>query len=208
MAVYSTGSVRVKPGSAVVVGSGTAFTDNVIPAYLFKITGENIVYTINAVYSATRLALSGRYENTAEHTNVEETLATCTNATTIYSGFLSYTPVIQDSVKLTASYLFIDDGGGQLSATPYGSGSVDYDSGYYTLAFTATLSTDYSLTASYDAGNTLSGMNYQIVTDYTPNYGFPEAVPSDKNLAYIYTKAVRMIDLQLKELEDQIASWH
>ena len=206
MAVYSSGSVKVKPGSSVVVGSGTQFTTNVIPSYLFKITGENVVYTIGAVYSATRLALSARYENTDEHTYVQETLATCTNASRVYSGFLSYTPVIQSFVKLTASYLFVDDGGGQLSATPNGSGSIDYDSGYYTLSFNATLSTDYSLTASYDAGNELGGRGYQIVVDYTPNYGLPEAVPTDKNLAYIYTKAMRMIDLQLKDLENRIAS--
>lgn len=73
--------------------------------------------------------------------------------------------------------------------------------------------TNLSLTAMYvndleATDTTLNSVSYQIFRDYTPNYSFPESVPSDKNLAYIFTKAVRMIDEQLKELEDRIASWH
>jgi len=210
MGAYNSGSVTVTVGAQAVVGSNTNFTTYASVGNIFKLTSENVTYDIAGITSATRLTLSSRYVNTDEQTHYSENAATCTSATKIYSGFLSNTPIIQNTLEITASYVFSEDGAGNLSATPYGSGSIDYDSGYYSLTFTATLNatTDITLTASYDAGNTLNAMPYQIIRDYTTNYYFPESVPSDKNLAYIYTKAVRMIDLQLKTLEDRIASWH
>ena len=40
-------------------------------------------------------------------------------------------------------------------------------------------------------------MSYQIVTDYTPNYNFPEMSTVDLNFQHIFTKSIRMVDEKL-----------
>ncbi len=66
--------------------------------------------------------------------------------------------------------------------------------------------TRLSLTASYQdsdfsASDVLSGMPYQIVTDYTPNYSFPELGSNDINFQNIFTRAIREVDTELFNLE-------
>jgi hypothetical protein len=75
---------------------------------------------------------------------------------------------------------------------------------FYEVA-TVTSATRLSLTASYQdsgyaASTELSGLPYQIVTDFTPNYSFPELSANDTNFKNIYTKALRMIDSQIYQL--------
>lgn len=207
MATYSASSVNVTAGSAIVIGNNTDFRSNAAVGNIFKLSSENVTYEIGAVNTATRLTLTSRYTNSSEELYWEEHVAT-TNSATYYSDTLANTPVIQNTVIITASWQFTDDGAGTLTATPNGTGTIDYDSGLFSITLTSNLSASYALTATYYSGNTLNSTPYQIVRDYTTNYSFPESVPSDKNLAYIFTKAMRMIDLELKTLEDRIASWH
>jgi hypothetical protein len=75
---------------------------------------------------------------------------------------------------------------------------------FYEVA-TVTSATRLSLTASYQdsgyaASTELSGLPYQIVTDFTPNYSFPELSANDTNFKNIYTKAVRLIDAEIYQL--------
>ena len=207
MAAYSSNSVTIRVGSATVYGNNTDFISNADAGNIFKITNENVVYTVAAINTATRLTLSSRYANANEQVFREENVATVNSATKLYSGYFLFAPVLQDTVVVTASWKFTDDGGGSLTATG-GSGTIDYDTGAYSIALTSDLSASKDMTASYYSGNQLNAVAYQLIRDYTPNYSFPESVPSDKNLAYIFTRAIRMIDTQLKVLEDRIASWH
>lgn len=63
----------------------------------------------------------------------------------------------------------------------------------------ATILTDTSIGLnSAWAGTTLTDQNYQITTDFTPNYDIPEVSQGDKNWAFGITAALRIIDSQLK----------
>ena len=194
MSAYSTGSVKVKVGSALVYGNNTNFTTYAAAGNIFKIAGENVTYIVAAINTATRLTLSSRYANSNEQTARSENVASCGASTRSYSGTLTNKPVIQNYVVLTASARYVDNGGGVLAGSDGGSGTIDYDTGAYSITLAATLNATYNVAASYYSGNTLNTMSYQIIRDYTSNFKYPESVPSDKNLAYIFTKAVRMID--------------
>jgi len=72
------------------------------------------------------------------------------------------------------------------------------DASYYEIssivsATRLTLTASY-LNSNYAASVLLSAKPYQIVIDYTTNYDLPEMSPTDTNLSYIYTKAMRDID--------------
>lgn len=200
MAAYNTGLVQVKTGSAAVKGTGgnEDFVTYVSVGDLFRISTESTFYTVAGITNASNLTLSSRYANSDYQTSrPSEQVATMTVATKMYSGTLIETPVIQSNVRLNASIeVFTDDGAGTLTGdgTPAGSGTVDYDTG----AWAITLGTDLTATApcvaSYLSGDTQSAVSYQIVTDYTPNYNFPEITINDVNFQNIYTKALRDID--------------
>ena len=201
--IYKTGSVRVKVGSALVKGeSGNeAFSSNVSAGNLFKLTGEATFYTIAAITNATNFSLSARYANSTYQTaRAAEHLATMTVATKMYSGTLNYYPVIQSAITITASgETFTDDSGGILAgdASPPGSGTVNYDTGAWSVILGTALTASCAITASYQSGDTRTGQAYQIVTDYTPIYTIPEMSLNDVNFPHIYTKAVRIIDNRL-----------
>jgi len=205
MAVYNSGSVTVKSGSASVKGSSTSFTTYVSAGNLFKITNESTTYTIAAVNSATRLTLSSRYSNTDYESNqTGETIATSDLvATRMFSGTMDYYPIIQSSLIVTASpgnIVFTEDGSGVLTGTPLGDGAIgaiDYDTGVWSLNTGSTLATPITVTASYLSGDTRSSTPYQIVKDFTTNYNIPELSTSDANMAHIFTKAMRTIDSAL-----------
>ena len=206
MAVYTVGSARIRVGSAIIRGNNTDFSTYVSSGELFKRTSEGIIYTIATVYTATRLALTTRYSNSNEQTSRSENTGSCTATNNSYSGTFTYSPVIQGYVVVTASERFIDDSGGALTGENGGSGTIDYDSGAYTLTLGKVLHQIYNVTASYYSGNTLDSEPYQIIRDYTSYYTLPESSPADKNMAYIYTKAMRMVDTKLHNLESRIAS--
>ena len=68
-----------------------------------------------------------------------------------------------------------------------------------------TNATNLDLTASYsetgyNVGDYITAVPYQVVTDYTPNYSYPELSLNDLNFQNIYTRALRMIDADLKDL--------
>lgn len=79
---------------------------------------------------------------------------------------------------------------------------------YYEVA-TVTNATNLSLSANYansdySVGSPLSAMPYNIVTDYTTNYEFPELSSTDTGISFVYTKAMRDIDTKIKEIEDRL----
>jgi hypothetical protein len=71
--------------------------------------------------------------------------------------------------------------------------AVWYQVGAVNSATNLTLSSVYA-NSQYSASTALNGMQYQIVRDYTPHKEFPEMGINDANLAYIFTKAIRMVD--------------
>lgn len=203
MSIYNTGAVRVRVGSALVKGvtGNEQFSTYVQAGYLFKLLGESTWYQIAAITNATNFTLSSRYSNLSYRTlRSAEHTATMTTATKMYSGILSYYPVIQEAITITASgETFTDNGGGILTgnASPAGSGTINYDTGAWTITLGTFLTATAEMTASYYSGDTRTGMSYQVVTDYTPIYTIPEMSLNDINFAYIYTKAIRIIDSRL-----------
>jgi len=199
MSVYSSGSVSIKVGSAIVRGSTDVnFTSNVTAGNLFKINYESTWYEVASINTATKLTLNSRYSNSGLQTSRDYKEASIGNATNIYSGTLNYTPVIQNTVVLNASReRFTDDGAGVLTGDQGGSGTVGYDDGAWSVTLGTTLTATRNLTASYFSGDLITGMSYQIFRDYTPNYEWPEQNIGDQYLEHIYTKAIRLIDSDL-----------
>jgi len=208
MSIYNSGSAKIKVGSAEVKGNNTSFTTYVSVGNIFKLTSENVFYTVAAITNSTSLTLSSRYANTAHQTARVKRVATAIVATKIYSGILANTPVIQSRVtlKVVGKERFRDNGAGIMTGSLGGTGTIGYDDGAWRIVLKSSVGGNKAINASYYSGDTLNGQSYQIVKDYTTNYVLPEADPVDKNLAYIYTKAVRMIDTQMKSLENRIAS--
>ena len=205
--IYSTGSITIKIGSASVKGdTGTEdFVTYAAAGYLIKPTNESTFYEIGAINSATRLTLTSRYSNSLYRTARSENVATMT-ATQLSSGTLDYNPVLQNYVTINASVeKFSDNGAGILVGNASGTGTVDYDTGVWTITLGTTLATEIVVSASYLSGDTRTAVGYQIVTDYTPNNNFPEMALSDANLPHIYTKGVRLIDNLINEDRVRIA---
>lgn len=64
MAQYQTGTVSVTNGSAVVTGSGTAWSGEVAGGDIFTIVGDNTWYEVASVDSATQITLAANYAGT------------------------------------------------------------------------------------------------------------------------------------------------
>lgn len=201
MSAYKVGAVNVTVGSQSVVGVVTEFNTYVDAGDLFRITGENVFYQVASVNSATRLTLSGRYSSTSDETNRANEYVASTNAASLaYNMTLDYTPVIQNSVNISASNeVFTDDGAGTLTGDGGGSGTVSYDDGSVAITLNATAGMSADFVASYHSGDALNSMNYQIVVDYTTNYNLPETSNVDRNIAQIVTRGFRLIDDNLFE---------
>ena len=199
MALYNSGSVNIVIGSANVRGNSTAFTTYVSSGDLFKDNENNSFYEVGSIVNATNLTLTSRYADASYQTARAENVASANTATTIYSDTLSNTPLIQNYVVITASERFTDNGSGVLAgnASPAGSGTVDYDSGLFSVTLGTDLTGSVNLAASYYSGDTRSSMPYKIVTDFTPNYDLPELNLNDREFNTIFTKAMRLIDARL-----------
>jgi len=208
MSVYNTGSVRVKVGSAEVRGYTTSFSSYISAGYVFKVTGENVFYTVAAVTNATKLTLSSRYANSTYQTARVKKVATAIIGDLTYSGILANTPVIQSrvTIRVEGKERFRDNGAGILTGSLGGLGSIGYDDGAWAIVLGAGVSGNKTINASYFSGDTLDSQSYQIVKDYTSYFRLPEADPVDQNLAYLYTKAVRMIDEKLYNASQNSAS--
>jgi hypothetical protein len=77
-------------------------------------------------------------------------------------------------------------------------GTVDYDAGSWAVSISATANmATANFLATYNSGDTLNAMSYQIITDYTPNYDLPEIYEEDSSTAYTVTKAFRLIDAKI-----------
>ena len=205
MAAYQTGTVRVTAGSSKVFGTGTEWNTYIATNDLFQRTTENTFYDIAAVNSATQITLTSRYTSLSLQSAVASNFASVNTATVNYSGNTgSFTPVIQNNFVLVASpngggERFTDNGAGILTGegSPAGSGTIDYDSGTWTIVFGTALTATLNLSASFNRGNQVDGAGYQIVSDFTPNYQIPEMSTNDVNFSHIYTKAMRKIDQKI-----------
>jgi len=199
MAAYKEGTATLTCGKSRVTGYDTEWNTYVSAGNLFKLNDDPTFYEIAGVESATALTLTSNYFNTIYRTReASEHLATTNSATRVYTGTILYTPILHNSLSINASYeTYTDDGAGNLVGSPTGSGSIDYDTGAWTITMNATYAASLNVLASYYWGNTLNGMSYQIITDYTPNYSFPEMSSNDFNFQHIFTKAVRMIDSKM-----------
>ena len=197
MSIYNSGCVQVKTGSASIKGNSTNFVTYASSGYLFKLTSESAFYDIATIQNATNLTLTSRYANSDYQTTRSENVATMNTATKMSSGTLDYNPVIQSYVSINASIeTFSDDSAGVLTgdASPAGSGTIDYDTGAWTITLGTDLTGTAVITASYYYGDTRNALSYQIVTDYTPNKDYPEMSLNDINFPHLYTKTIRMID--------------
>ena len=199
MAAYKEGTANLTCGKEQVTGVDTEWNTYVTAGQLFKLNDDSTFYEIAGVQSATRLTLTSKYFNTSYRTRVaSEHIATTNVATRVYSGTLLYTPILQNTLSINASYeVYTDDGAGNLVGSPTGSGTVNYDTGAWSITMNATHNASVNMLASYYYGNTLNNMSYQIITDYTPHYSFPEMSTNDFTFQNIYTKAIRMIDTKL-----------
>ncbi len=200
MANYDTGSVNLTVGSSSVVGNSTDFTTYVSNGDLFRVSGETPFYSVADVVTATQLTLTGRYADSSQYSSIASNIASTTTATS-YSFTLTKNPIIQNSVVVTASERFTDNGAGILSGSKSGTGTVGYDDGAVSIILGTQLTATYTVAASYNQGNTRNALSYQVVTDYTTNYSFPEIGLNDAGLPAIYTKAIRDIDKTLNNLE-------
>jgi len=61
MSQYQTGTCSVTVSSATVSGSATVWSTNVYAGDLFKISGENVIYTVGTVVGDTEITLSSIY---------------------------------------------------------------------------------------------------------------------------------------------------
>lgn len=198
MAIYRRGTVNITPGSAIVEGYGTTWRQFVQRGYIFKLPLEPTWYEIATVDSDTQLTLTSKYANRSYNRYRLENIASTNNATKVYSGTLGYTPVIQTFVVINASSIrYTDNGAGILTGTPVTGtpvGTIDYDTGAWTINTATTYTASVNVTASYFSGQEITSAEYRIVTDYTSRLGLPEMSGNDVNFQNIYTKAVRMID--------------
>ena len=210
MSVYNINSVNIKIGSSTIVGNNTEFKTYVSRGYLFKRTGDSTFYEVAAVNTATNLSLTSRYLDSGYYAKrADEALGTINSATKMYSGTLTFNPIIQSSLSINASIeVFSDNGGGTLTGdgTPAGSGTIDYDTGSWSVTLGTDLTASFDMLASYNSGANLNGVSYQIVTDYTPHKQFPEISTSDVNPTHIMTKALRLIDSAFMKQKVKIVS--
>lgn len=200
MSSYTSGSVNVTVGSSTVKGNGTSFTTYISAGDYFALNDTKTFYEIADIVDATELTLTSRYSDSDyQSTNSSEHIATTNTASLAYSDTLSYTPVIRNTVTVNASEVtWSDDGAGVLATTSGGNigaaGTISYDDGAIVVNYNATPTASLNVNASYDYGNVLSAMPYRIVTDFTTNYGFPEAGDNETDLPRIITKGFRDID--------------
>lgn len=82
-----------------------------------------------------------------------ESLGTGDGSTTTFSGTLSNTPVVRQTLTITAgSVTATDDGSGSLSGTGVSSGSINYDTGAWSITYDTAPADGTSITADYDYG--------------------------------------------------------
>jgi len=203
MSTYSTGSVTVRVGSSSITGQNTRFDLYVTAGDQFHLTNKPI-YEVADVVSSKALTLTSRYSDSKYKTLRASEALGSTNDSSItasltYSGTLTNTPVILSSLTINASDVTWEDNGAGVLATTSGvslgsPGTIDYDSGSWSVSYTASPTADLNIMASYYSGDTLNGMGYKTIGDFNTHYKFPEMSPNDENIEYIYTKAMRSID--------------
>lgn len=64
-----------------------------------------------------------------------------------------------------------------------------------------TLSTDYTGAKAFD-----QDFPYLIALDFTPDWGIPELSPGDVDIRDIVTRAMRVIDAKLTDLDDRVTA--
>jgi len=82
-----------------------------------------------------------------------ESLGSGDGSTTNFSGTLAHSPVVRNTVTITAgSVTATDDGDGNLTGSGVSSGSIDYDTGDWDITYDTAPSNSTSITADYDYG--------------------------------------------------------
>ncbi len=82
-----------------------------------------------------------------------ESLATGDGSTTTFSGNLANTPIVRQTLTITAgSVTATDDGSGNLSGTGVTSGSINYDTGAWSITYDTAPANGTAITAGYDYG--------------------------------------------------------
>lgn len=103
MSQYKDGTVTVTNGDATVTGSGTQFEDNVTAGDLFKIQGENVLYTVASITDDTHLELAANY---AGVTGGSKSYLICTDFTPnfdipeVNGGDLDWPTVLTNALRL------------------------------------------------------------------------------------------------------------
>ena len=202
MASNQQGLCALTPGSASVTFQNAQMT-NMTTGDFFRLINDSTFYTIAGINTANMVAtLGARYRNpTYEAAILNEQFDTGDGGKN-YSGTLSNLPIIPGTVVASDQdnvEVFTDNGAGTLVGDGSGNGTINYDTGAISVHFTTNISGGKQILAdSYSYGLPMSGMNFQIVRDYTTYFSWPEPSPTDQNQATITKQALMLADSDLR----------
>jgi hypothetical protein len=201
MPAYTTGYCNLTPGSQLVtfVGSNLNY---IAPGSLFRGSGDVNYYTIGTINATqNKLYLTGRYSNSNYEIYRTGEWMKASDGTRMFYVKTDYFPVLPGSAVFrdgTSFETFVDNGDGTLTGSLGGWGTINYDDGTTFLRFWNTVPAGRGIYADhYYYGVVRSSTAFQVLSDYTPHFRWPETAPSDEAWAYIVKKALRMIDTDL-----------
>ncbi len=92
------------------------------------------------------------------------------DGSSIYSGFTENRPIFPSTLSIdTGIEQFLDNGSGQLVGNGGGTGTTNYDTGEWSLETTGSVSSGYSITASYMASTVGVSLNkYELSSTWSP----------------------------------------
>ena len=110
------------------------------------------------------------------------------------TGSVTVTVASQVVIGVGTDFVTYGDAGDLFKITDE---SVFYEVAAISTATYLTLNSKYQ-NSNYASDVSLSGMSFQLVTEYTPNKNYPEMGSNDSNFAHIFSRAIRMVDSDLK----------
>jgi hypothetical protein len=204
MSVYAVGSATVTAGSATVTLIGADLTQ-ISVGQLFRRLASRVFYEIASIdYENNQINLSDIYVDTDYYTYMTgEVLGTGTGIVKNFTGTLGNVPIIVGTVSVTDGVeVFTDNGDETLTGDDGGTGVIDYSTGVYYIAFKVNVGNGVDVTCDYRYGLSMGASSYQVVTDYTPNYGWPEVNAGDSKTEEIISEALEQIDEDLFSAEN------